>query len=777
MLLPAKTNEQKPSSLPGQVEYIFGHLAHTAEAGPFMEVEGYLDQAFQVKPLLSHPDLFSRVGWDGSGPLPPSLVRGLLHGQDLHGNQLSHPRPGGHGVQLGKEIIIPFPSELSELLYRQPPQIAYAIVTEVFRELVGLIDDQAVRVRVGHGEQEWREAQCLTLGYPHFMNHLGEPEVHLHDWTFAPALDPAGQWRTRDSAAFLRDLQGRRLDLDLAAEVSGRRALTDRMVEACRAQGIDVDLSYRFASQMGRAPHGATVSVPGLVIAAGETKTERHAQIVAAQHAKAILGVQAPTRIELRRLLSHPGQPLGALPGKPSKALLSKLYTLGLVDENDRLLPDDGLRQALASVASRLEVAEVHLDACTSLPGSFVGAQKVIQERRSELLDALGMPIRSPSPEAITTWHEDYLSALAWAGRPGPAPPQDPDRPSWVLLRNLRTAGFISPKPSGERDGYRLTDAGRTRLQRASMAGPSLVAAERSGLGARLAGGSGPRIHRVEEGRVGQQQAGASDPGPQGGRRDEVSARAPGRWLGMGVGTPVPDARPAVEDWLSHGLHRGLATGDLWGEDRRFQGRPGPLADPGRCSPDHAHAGAARLFDAGAPTWQGHSEGIQGGHRTHAWPLSHPGTGLSHGSSSGSSGKPASASPGRTSVLVSASGPGGDRRRTRLHAATTGGRELLDSSGSRSPYHIRAAVLERPQLRIGSLPSWLTAMLDSPLAEYDARRMLRGRGGLNAGVVGGVPGWEPTPSQRWNQDQANTPKAPSAANPSGQQPSFRPRLP
>lgn len=162
MLLLAKTNAQQPSTLPAQVEYIFGHLACTTEAGPFMVVEGYLDQAFQVKPLLSHPDLFGQVGWDGSSPLPSVLVQSLLMGQDVLGKQLTYHRPGGDGVQIGKEIMVPFPSELSGLLHRQPPQIAYTLVAEVFRELVGLIDEQAVRVRVGRGEQEWREAQCLT---------------------------------------------------------------------------------------------------------------------------------------------------------------------------------------------------------------------------------------------------------------------------------------------------------------------------------------------------------------------------------------------------------------------------------------------------------------------------------------------------------------------------------------------------------------------------------------------------------------------------------------
>jgi|GEM_PF-6325939 len=776
MLILAKSNQEKPASLAAQKEYIYGHLAATTEAGPFMELEGYLDSKGQVAPLVSHPALFAQVGWPGTGPLPPKLVENLLLGLDLAGNRLTHLRPGGRGWQEGKEVIIPFPAELSELLRHRPPQIAYELVVEVFKEVVNLIDAEAVRVRVGGGRQEWREAQCLTLGYPHALNHLGEPEVHLQTYTFAPALDSFDVWRTRDNAAFLRDLQGRRLDLDLAAEVSGRRALTDRLVKACRARGIEIDLSYRFASQEGRVSHGATVSVPEVTVPAGEAPRERHAQVVASQHIRALLGVQAPTRNELQRLLAYPGQSLGALPSKPSKTLLAKLHTLGLIDEGDRLLPEFGLRQALASVASRLEVAEVHLDACTSLPGSFLGAQKVVQECRSELLDALGLPIRGPSQEAIATWHQDYSSALAWVGRPGPSPPDDPDRPSWVLLRDLRTAGFISPKPTGERDGYHLTEAGRTRLQRASVAGPSLVTAKRSGLGARLGADSGPRIHGVEEGRVGRQQTGASDLGPQSGWRNEVSAPAPGRWPRLGVGTAGTVARPALEGWLSPGLHRGLAAGDLREEDRRFQASPGPLADPGRCSPDRADARATLLFDADAPAWDGRSEGLQGDHRTHARPLSHPDPGLPGGPGPRPLGGPASASSGRTGVLISASGLGGDRRRSRLHAATTGARDLLGPGASRSPYRISAEVLERPQLPSSSLPPWLTAMLESPVANDDARRMLRGRGGLNAGVRGGVPGWEATPSQRWDQDQANNPQAPSVATPPSQQPS-RPKLP
>ena len=777
LLILVKTNEEKPASLAAQMDYICGHLAGTTEAGPFLNMAGYLDRNGRVSPMISHPDLFARVGWSASAPFPLDLIQNLHLGMDIKGNSLTHLRPGGRGWQQGKEVIIPFPSELSELLSHMPPKIAYGIVGEVFHELVGLIDAEAVRVRIGGGRQEWQEARCLTLGYAHFLNHFYEPEVHLHAYPFAPALDARGLWLTRDNGAFTRNLQGSQLTPDMAAEDCGRRALTDRLVKACRARDIEVDLSYLFARQEGRVSHGATVSVPEMTITAGEAPRERHAQIVASQHIKAIFGVQAPTSNELREILANPGQPLEGIRSKNPQAFATKLRTLGLVDDGDRLLSGDNLRQALASVAHRLEIAEAHLAACTRLPGSFIVAEQVVQEHRSGLLGALDLPVGPPSPSAIATWRQDYLSALAWAGRPGSSPPQDPDRPSWVLLRDLRTAGFIIQNTSGDRHGYHLTDAGRTRLQRASVAGPSLVPAQRSGLGARLEGDSGPRIHRVDGERVGGHQAEPSDLGHQRGRRDEIPARTPSRWPSLGVGTSVPGARPALENRLSPGLHRGLDAGDLREETLRFRSWSGPLVDPGRCSPDHADAGTALLLDTNAPAWDGRPKGLQAGHRTHARPLSHPDPGLPQGSGPYSAGWSASPSSGRTNVLISTSGHGGDRRRSRLHEATTGGRELLDSSGSRSPYRIGAEVLERPQLPISSLPRWLTALLESPVAEPQARRILRGRGGLNAGVVGGVPGWEPTPAQRWDQDQANNPKAAPVASTPSQGPINRPRLP
>jgi hypothetical protein len=101
----------------------------------------------------------------------------------------------------------------------------------------------------------------------------------------------------------------------------------------------------------------------------------------------------------------------------------------------------------------------------------------------------------------------------------------------------------------------------------------------------------------------------------------------------------------------------------------------------------------------------------------------------------------------------------------------------LVADGARVPRRLGAEVLAPPSLPISALPRWLTAILESPLVGPEARRTLRGRGGLNAGVVGGVPGWELTPAQRWDQDQANHPKAAPVASTPSQGPINRPRLP
>ncbi|MBV5350500.1 hypothetical protein JZU71_05120, partial [bacterium] len=92
-------------------------------------------------------------------------------------------------------------------------------------------------------------ANCLVLGFPHFLNELGEPDPHLHLLTFAPAWDQEGIWRTRDNAAFLRQVQGTGLPIAEAMEVCGRRLLTDRLIKCCRSLGIEVELNPVFSHQ------------------------------------------------------------------------------------------------------------------------------------------------------------------------------------------------------------------------------------------------------------------------------------------------------------------------------------------------------------------------------------------------------------------------------------------------------------------------------------------------------------------------------------------------
>jgi len=176
------------------------------------------------------------------------------------------------------------------------------------------IDERAVRVRVGGGRQEWRPAECLTIGFPHFLNKSGEPGPQAHVLTLAPALDQEGMWRTRDNAAFLRQLQGAGLPIEEATKVCGRRRLGDRMIESCRSMGIDVRFTPVFSSQELRVPHGATVQTPGMTIEAGSVRRDRRAEIIAAQQLKATLGVAAPTAREIRLLLENAGHPVASLP-------------------------------------------------------------------------------------------------------------------------------------------------------------------------------------------------------------------------------------------------------------------------------------------------------------------------------------------------------------------------------------------------------------------------------------------------------------------------------
>jgi hypothetical protein len=462
MLLDVETQRPKFESQKGAVAYVFNHLASTAEAGRFLELPDYLDSLGNVRPLVSNPELWHRVGWDPTTPLPRQLIANLLVGQDLDGNQLVRPRPGGNGWQQPRETIITLPCEVSEFLLKEDPSKAYHLLQDLFKAYNLLVDKEAVRVRVGRGRvgrgvHDWREAKCLTLGFPHFLNKLREPQLHIQPFTFALALDSDGVWRTRDSAALLRSLQGKGLPLEEAAEVCGRRILTDRVIDTCRSLDIDIDLGLKFAAQEGRVPHGATVTSPTRTITAGEVARERRATIMASTQIKSILGAHAPTSREIRLVLENPGRPVQALPVKKHHDLQDKAERLGLLDGSGVLLDTDRMRLALEAVADRLAVAEVHMSACRRLPGGFDRASELVKDTRLNLRESLCLEPGPPSGSAYLEWHRDHLAALASAERDGPWSSSFSDRPPWLLLNQLKAAGYVEPDPNGARHDYRLT--------------------------------------------------------------------------------------------------------------------------------------------------------------------------------------------------------------------------------------------------------------------------------------------------------------------------------
>ena len=774
MLLDVETQRPKFESPTGAMAYVFRHLASTAEAGRFLQLPKYLDALGDVRPFVANPELWRRVGWDPTTPLPRQLIANLLVGQDLNGNQLVRPRPGGSGWQQPCESIISIPCEGSEILAQEDPAKGLLLLQDLFETYCQQVDAEAVRVRVGGGVQEWRPAQCLTLGFPHALNKLSESQLHIHPVTLAVALDSDGVFRTRDSAAFLRSLQGKGLPLDEAAEVCGRRILTDRMIATCRSFVIEMDLGLKFAAQESRVPHGATVTSPTRTIKAGEVSRERRAIVMASQQIKSILGVPAPTSREIRLLLENSESPIQVLPVKKHRDLQDKAERLGLLDGSGVLLDTDRMRLALEAVADRLAVAEVHMSACRRLPGGFDRASELVKDTRLNLRESLCLEPGPPSGSAYLEWHRDHLAALASAERDGPWSSSFSDRPPWLLLNQLKAAGYVEPDPNGARHDYRLTSTGQDRLARARILHPVLVPGSRSGLGA--GHGAGPGA-------------------PAGPRefRDTAFDRAfagAGRWPESGLNVSAADAegrsflghRPAVlapeagvEYPLSPRRLPGLGSGaDSWSWDDWSGSRSAadhlsqPSLDahaPGRLQPaplaplrpqpgeERGRVSLSAYWDldldrSGAPGRLGrHSHG--------------PATGVSVEARGGLPNEPV---------------PSWLQHGLRTRQEGPSPVSPVASGWARPPAPLGVRLIASGRPRQSTLPMWLEAMLESPVAGHDARRMLSSNG-MSAGSLWDVPAWELTPAQRAEREPFQSPRAIQVDGGGIGAPSSRPKLP
>jgi len=719
MLLLVKAESPTFASLQGAKDYISGHLQSTTEAGPLLSLPGYLDALGRVRPFVANPHAWAKVGWDLTQPLPDELVGALLLGRSLQGYTLTRPRPGGTGWQVPKETVIPLPSELADVLEKEPLWKTHWLLGELTYCIAAQMDAQAVRVRVGQGRQEWRPAACLTLGFPHALNERGEFQPHIHPLTFPSALDEEGHWRTRDNRAFLRELQGVGLPIEEAMEKCGRREISERLVSVCRSMGIEVTLSMRFASQEPRAPHGATVRTPEVTILAGSVQRERRAEILAAQQLKAALGAPVPTKREIRLLLDHPGAPVNSLPVHQPKLFASKLNALGLVDAEERLLDKPRMKGVLEKISLRMEVAQVHLEACTRLPGGFPRAVEYVQEARDSLREAISLPPTLPSRESVSAWHREYTHALEWVEKTG-AGASAAGRPSPILLARLQTAGLVTRESSGIGGRYelRLTHTGIDRLESARMASAQMVAAERPGVGS----GHG---HRADTGPCPNQDRWRSSdaigrPGWRG-RSWRPAGSAPdhgrGHAAGAGpsvrpgtVGDPVPTGVPS---WLVAGESRALLG--FGSKGSAFRADAGSLGDP---LPSRVpftdvvrrgiHAGAL----PGPNLAPGFSSRALGGvrslpdHRSRVRPHRGPHDG--------------GRSP-RSAIEVarretSSSGHPGAGIRMRLYSRIFGGgTSLVGADAARSEGRVSAEILTTLASRLRSLSPYIRAFLTAPL--------------------------------------------------------------
>lgn len=506
MFIIARYSKVRHSSISGAIEYQFGHLANSTEIGHLKETPGYLAPDGGITPFLQHPDLWREVGWDPeSQPFSPQLAQALLHGTDLGGRRLTTPRPGGKGYQDARELLITVPTEVSHYLATQDPMISVSIMRDLFDEAVRQIEALCVRRRVGGGEYKWEGARSLSLGYLHAESRAGEPELHLHIWSFAPAMTQRGEWRTRDNRAHLEALQGFGFYPDFINRQCGRAHLTQVVVEACQRHRINVVINREFAGAEARVPHGASVSGPGRApIPAGSIRTTRQPIVLAEQALVTSLGARPFTPRESQIISAFQGSKPEATPVHHHRQyFLWKLSHHGFLDQDGRIAIGRELRHAWAGVELGMAIAEAHLEAASVLSLAYADALGIVRRDRRSICDHIGQPFRASRADAITEWKEQIIGAMRWAmfeagidlgNRSGPTP----TRPSQFLLSVLSNAGWIRRRSHANRpQTFEVTKYGLAEFERAYSSSLSPDSNCNESLGAMFCMGSS---HQISQG-------------------------------------------------------------------------------------------------------------------------------------------------------------------------------------------------------------------------------------------------------------------------------------
>ena len=452
-----RLNAIAPKSGAGVAAYVGVHLQVSSELGSLAQVPGYLSRRGEVKPFVSHPDLWKAVGWDpGLQELPPAkLITALTQGFDLTGNRL---QAGRVLYRAPKEAVITLPSELSEALSHLPPETGLTLLQKAVDAYLQDLEAQAVRIQVAR-QRTFCPAKTLSLAYIHQENRDGEAHWHAHVLTFPPALGEDGTWRTFENA---------RQVARLSVPGGGRTQITSALLQEADHQGIHLELVRGLARERPRQPQGATVTLPdGRCFGAGTVFRRRRTEILAAQELRRELGAPPLTPRELERLRKETGKlPKDLTRVRRRDLLAHKLQTLGLLDRDGRILSSEAFARALQTVEQTMARAEVQLEASQALPGPQLPAAQAVARQRRDLARELAVDPAPSRAAARLRWTQDYARVLRQVAE---APPeglatQGLDKPTCNLLSKLKTAGLLRMEKVHGRARYTPTPEGLARM-------------------------------------------------------------------------------------------------------------------------------------------------------------------------------------------------------------------------------------------------------------------------------------------------------------------------